>query len=65
MTKHAMMYERGGMRKAKKKSIKTTKKRSAVSGQLRAAQRQLWNVLGGVGMVTVILVVLVLFTQWR
>jgi len=53
-TKHEMTFERGGMRKAKKKAVKKTKRNSSLSRELRAAQRTAWNVLGGVGFVTVV-----------
>jgi len=56
MKRHAMTYERGGVRKGKRKAVKTSKKGSVVSRQLRAMQRQMWNVLGGVGMLTVVIV---------
>ena len=54
MRKYEMMYERGGRRTSKRKSVKTTKKRSAVSRQLRATKRQAMNILGGIGIVAVV-----------
>jgi ribonuclease P protein component len=55
MSKHEMTYERGGLRKPKKKAVKTTKKRSVISRKVRSAQRTLWNLLGGVGLVAVMI----------
>jgi len=61
MSRHAMTYERGGMKKAKRKGAKTSRKRSAVSGQraglsrkLRVAQRQAMNILAGIGIIVVV-----------
>jgi len=59
--RHAMTYERGGMKKAKRKGAKTSRKRSAVSGQrlavsrkLRAAKHQAMNILAGIGIIAVV-----------
>lgn len=56
MKKHEMVYERGGMRKPKKKAVKKSRKASPINRQLRTLKRTAWNVLGGVGFVTVVLV---------
>ena len=56
MTGKHMTYERGGLRKPKKKARPPKKSQPAVKRQLKAAQRQVWNVLGGVGFITVVIV---------
>lgn len=52
--KHEMMIE--GRGRGKKRKMKTTKKGSVVKRQMRTWKRQAWNVLGGVGFITVALV---------
>jgi hypothetical protein len=53
--KHEMTFERGGMKRAKKKAVKGSKKSSPLARKVRAAKRTAWNVLGGVGMVAVLI----------
>jgi len=53
MSKHEMTFERGG-RKAKKKAVKTTKKSSPLSRQVKSVKRQAQNALGIVGGVVVV-----------
>ncbi len=55
MSKHAMMFERGGLKKPKKKAVRTSKKSSKVSRQLKALKHQVMNVLGGIGFVAVVI----------
>ena len=55
MSKHEMMFERGGMKKAKKKAVKTTKKGSAIARKWKAAKRTISNVLASVGIVVLVI----------
>lgn len=52
-TRHEMAIEGRG-RRTKRAKVKKSKKSSAIGRQLRSAKRQAWNILGGVGFVTVI-----------
>jgi len=61
MNRHAMTIERGGG-KRKKSKVKTTKKGSVVNRKLNALKRQAWNVLGGVGLITIVGAIVYLIT---
>lgn len=50
---HVMMYE-AGRRPKKKKAVKTAKKSSAIGRQWRSVKRQVWNALGAIGCIAVI-----------
>jgi len=62
MNRHSMVHEGKGSR-GKRKVVKTSKKRSAVSRQLRAAKRQAMNILGGIGVIAVVVWIIQFITS--
>lgn len=64
MTKHSMTYERGGMRKPKKKAVKASKKSSALQRKAKTVGRQVGQVLSGVGFVMVVVWIIQLVRSW-